>query len=143
MWIRLMPTAARGASSCDATMALMGRAGSILDRLAEDSPLQQRHRHQRDEYEDRHDRRIAEAEEFERRVVEQHDDRLAGARRPALRGGVDLVEDLEVENELEYADHDDLRVEQGQRDVPELLPSACAIDPRRLVLLLRNSVQLG
>src|SRR5439155_18142560 len=81
---------------------------SVLDGFSEDSPLQQGDRHERDEHEDRHDRGVAESEEFEGRVVQQHDDGLTCACRSALGRGVNLIEDLEVENELENADHDDL-----------------------------------
>src|SRR6185436_6003509 len=98
----------REGMAADAAMELMP---SILDGLAEESPLQQGHHHQRDEDEDRHDGRFTEAEEFEGGVVKQHDDGLARAPGSALGRGVHLVEDLEIEDELEDADHDDLRVE--------------------------------
>src|SRR5204863_2039457 len=44
------------------------QARSVFDGFSAESPLQQGHRHQRDEHEDRDHRGIAEAEEFERRA---------------------------------------------------------------------------
>src|SRR5262245_27344804 len=69
----------------------------LLDRFAKEPPLQQGDDHERDKDEYSHDGGVAKAEVFEGGVIEQHDDRLARARRSALRGGVNLVEDLEIE----------------------------------------------
>ena len=116
---------------------------SVLDGFSEESPLHQGHHQERDEDEHRHDGGVAESEVFEGRVIQQHDDGLAGAGRSALGRGVHLIEDLEVEDEFEDADHEDLRVEQGKRDVAELLERIGPVDAGRLVILLRDRLERG
>ena len=55
---------------------------------------------------------------------------------PALGEDVDQAERVEVPDEVQRRDGDDHRPQLGQRDVPEPLPRARAVDRRGLVQLV-------
>src|SRR5262245_23806347 len=110
-------------------------------RALDEQEVEHHERAQDEAGQDRHRGGATELEIREGLEIDQDGQRGRRAERAAARHQVDDLELLERPDRPQEGRKEENRHDIGQRDAPELLKPARAIDARRLVLLLRNGLK--
>src|SRR3954471_18273953 len=117
-----------GSGACCFRRAPGGGLGAGLVLVAQDKPLQERHRDDDREENEGDGAALSPLVVDERGLVGEERGGQCRLARTALAHDVDLVEDLPGADESEGQDEEEGRLEHGQRDVAEPLPAPGAVD---------------